>query len=88
VSGNFIKRAILSNLYILLLSLQLGAGDKRAADEDSMIVRALLSEQQKEYAVSLGIFLKLYHMTGKAEYLVQAAKESLMLPDSKGWGLM
>ena len=47
--------------------------------EDELIVEALLKNEEKKYAESMRLFVRLFELTKNEEYLIQAAKESLML---------
>lgn len=71
------------NHFILLplLAFALGTGltaKESPEAEDSMIMRAIVSDEGKHYLRAQDLFLKLYRLTGKREYLVQAAKEALL----------
>jgi len=46
--------------------------------EDTLIIRALLSEESGNLAQSRNIYKNLYQMTGKKEYMIQEAKDALM----------
>jgi len=46
--------------------------------EDILIIQALLDEESGEFTKSRKIYEKLYSMTGKKEYLIQEAKDTLV----------
>ncbi len=66
-------------LFLLIFFVSgLNATKIDGALEDSLIVQALLSEDDANYPRSQEIFLELYKNTGKLEYLIQASKEAMM----------
>ncbi len=74
MSGYFIR--------IVLLSTLLGCVGFSSAPisprEDALIVRGLLKEEATRYREAQKIFLELYRLTAKPEYLYQAAREAMM----------
>jgi len=72
------KTPIVSLWLALALGGTLAAKESPVAAEDSMIMRALVQEEGKHYLQAQDLFLQLYRLTGKREYLVQAAKEAMM----------
>ena len=46
--------------------------------EDTLIIKALLSEEAGNLSQSKALYEALYHVTGKKEYLIQAAKDTLL----------
>ena len=74
MSGYFIRIALLSTL--------LGCVGFSSAPisprEDALIVRGLLKEEATRYREAQKIFLELYRLTAKPEYLYQAAREGMM----------
>ena len=67
----------------ILLSL-LGGGllwagsAKGPAQEDRLIVEAIFQDENHRFDQAEALFVKLYRLTGRSEYLVQAAKEAML----------
>ncbi len=78
------SRGIFKIVFIALSVFAFGGGltvDNEAVNpkkEDELIVRALLAENYGDYHASMSFFLRLYDITGNVEYLIQAARESLI----------
>jgi tetratricopeptide (TPR) repeat protein len=72
------KYPIVSLWLALALGGTLAAKASPVAAEDSMIMRAIVSDEGRHYLQAQDLFLQLYRLTGKSEYLVQAAKEAMM----------
>lgn len=76
----------MSRYYIKAVSLWVAAGTILAAalpsapeeTEDMLIIRALLHEQAGELSQSKKLYETLYQTTGKKEYLMQEAKDTLL----------
>jgi len=92
VSGNLVKRAAFA-LLLCAISQQGFAASSSGATEDRLIVEGLFYQDELQYPRALRIFLRLYRMTGKAEYLLQAAGEAmaegaqgdLVIPELRSW---
>ena len=72
---NYLRPILLS-----LLSCGILAAGKpyTAQEEDRLIVEAIFQDENRRFDRAAETFLKLYRLTGKSEYLVQAAKEAMM----------
>jgi len=79
VSWNNIK---LLSLLVLFNSFAVGASqsdsDKLNTSEDVLIIKALLDEQRGDFVQSRRMYEALYGLTGKKEYLLQEAKDTLV----------
>ncbi|WP_292656853.1 tetratricopeptide repeat protein [Nitratifractor sp.] len=49
-----------------------------SAQEDRLIVEAIFQDEHHRFDQAETLFVKLYHLTGRSEYLVQAAKEAML----------
>ncbi|ADV46065.1 hypothetical protein [Nitratifractor salsuginis] len=64
---------------LLLSATLLWAEDPAlGAKEDRLIVEAIYQDEQHNFAGAEALFLKLYALTKKTDYLVQAAKEAML----------
>jgi len=76
VSRNIIKLLLI----VLSITLSLDAVTPTSQDlsEDALIIKALLDEQAGELSKSRQVYEELYRLTGKKEYLIQEAKDTLV----------
>ena len=72
---NYLRPILLSLLGGGLLWAGTATG---SAQEDRLIVEAIFQDGNHRFDRAEEIFVQLYHLTGKSEYLVQAAKEAMM----------
>jgi len=79
VSRNSIK--LLWVVWIIALSVDAAAPASQKISEDALIIEALFEEQMGKLNKSRKIFEKLYKLTGKKEYLIQEAKDTLVQKD-------
>jgi len=70
-----VKSILLSLLGVGLLWAGSAEG---SAQEDRLIVQAIFQDENHRFDLAERLFVKLYHLTGRSEYLVQAAKEAMM----------
>ncbi len=49
-----------------------------ASDEDTLIIRAIISEDRQDYNTSRDLYERLFTLTGKKEYLIREAQDALM----------
>jgi len=77
VSRNYIKPIIV--LWIAISVISFAASPKEfGISEDALIIKALLEEEIGALTESRKIYEELYRMTGKKEYLIQEAKDTLV----------
>jgi len=77
VSRNPVTRLLGLALCITVVSIS-AAAKEVSPDEDRLIIQALMSDEQQHYREAQELFLRLYRLTGKEEYLLQAAREAMM----------
>ena len=49
-----------------------------ASDEDTLIIQAIISEDQQDYNTSRDLYERLFTLTGKKEYLIREAQDALI----------
>jgi len=77
VSGNFVK-PLLFVAFVFGVAMHSTTAKEISGREDRLIMQALVHDEAAEYRSAQEIFTRLYHLTGKSEYLVQAAREAMM----------
>ncbi len=77
MSRNTIKNIL--KLWLLTTVILSAAAPTAYEDtEDALIIRALLNEQEGKLSKSKKLYETLYYLTGKKEYLLQEAKDTLL----------
>ena len=76
MSRNIIKLLLIS--LSITLSINAVTPMSQNLSEDALIIKALLDEQAGELSKSRQIYEELYRITGKKEYLIQEAKDTLV----------
>ncbi|WP_457606204.1 tetratricopeptide repeat protein [Nitratifractor sp.] len=74
------RNPVIHALWAVLLTMGVAGKPvmQKLPGEDSLIVRALLAEERGDYPKSEALLLTLYDKTGKVEYLLHAARETMV----------